>query len=109
MADESRTVDALRHRQRVLWVLAVCFYGVGDGVTTVAGLRATHAAEVGPLALHALSIGAVPGIALLKTGLLGVAFLAWTAVESPGRVAIPLSLAVVGVAVTCWNLLVLVG
>ncbi|MFB6106939.1 MAG: hypothetical protein ABEJ70_08200 [Halobacteriaceae archaeon] len=107
MADEPRTVAALRTRQRLLWVLAVCFYGVGDGVTTVAGLRATHAAEAGPVALHVLSIGTVPGIALLKVGLLGVAFVAWAAVESAGRVAIPLSLAVVGVAVTCWNLLVL--
>lgn len=102
-------LGGVRERQTLLWGAAVLFYGVGDAVTTVAGLRADAAAEAGPLALFALAGGGVAGFLLAKLLFIGVCFALWRAVRTPGRVAVPLALAVAGVLVTAWNLTVLAG
>jgi hypothetical protein len=93
--------------QFALWVVAFLFYGLGDAVTTLLGLRGDGASEAGPVALYALEHGGTPGFLAVKFAFIGVCFLAWYLVDTPGRVAIPLALAVVGVAVTAWNLVVL--
>jgi hypothetical protein len=100
-------IDSLRRRQRELWVAAVLLYGVGDGVTTAIGTEAADVAEAGPVAAAFLEGAGVDGIVLLKVVLFGVSFAVWWAITTPGRVAVPLSLAVVGAVVTAWNLHVL--
>ena len=99
----------VRERQTLLWGAAVLFYGVGDAVTTIAGLRADSAAEAGPLALSALAGGGVAGFLLMKLLFIGVCFALWTAARTPGRVAVPLALVVAGLLVTAWNVTVLLG
>jgi hypothetical protein len=94
-------------RQPALWVAAVLFYGVGDSLTTAVGLRDGSAAEAGPVAAHAIGYAGVEGLVALKVGLFAVCFGVWYAVRTPGRVAIPLALAVTGVLVTAWNAFVL--
>lgn len=95
--------------QSALWAVAVLFYGLGDGVTTLLGLQGDGASEAGPVALYAIEYGGVPGFLAVKFSFIGVCFGVWYLVDTPGRVAIPLALAVVGVAVTAWNLFVLVS
>jgi len=100
-------LGTLRDRQRGLWILALLLYGVGDGVTTAWGARTADVAEVGPVAGAFLEGAGVDGIVLLKLALFALTFSVWWLVDTPGRVAVPLSLAVVGGVVTLWNLHVL--
>jgi hypothetical protein len=93
--------------QPTLWVVAVVLYGAGDTVTTLVGLQSDGATEGGPVALYALGQGGIPGFVLLKVGFIGACFLVWWVVQTPGRVAIPLALVVVGAVVTGWNLVVI--
>lgn len=100
-------LEPLRRRQRALWVAAVALYGVGDTVTTVGGLQAGGVVEAGPVAASFVAASGVPGLLALKGLFFAGTFALWSAVDSEGRVAIPLALAVVGAFVTCWNLAVL--
>jgi hypothetical protein len=96
-----------RTRQPTLWLLAVLLYGVGDAATTYVGLRDGTAAEAGPIAVHVIGQGGIAGLLLLKVVLFAGSFGIWYLVRTPGRVAIPLALAVTGALVTGWNALVL--
>ena len=107
MSSNTGFLAAAIDNQSMLWVLAVVLYGVGDTVTTLVGLNSAGVTEGGPVALYALGQGGVPGFLLLKVGFIGVCFLVWWAVRTPGRVAIPLALVAVGAVVTTWNLVVI--
>lgn len=109
MSGSSGLVASVVDNQPLLWVLAVLFYGLGDGVTTLLGLQGNGASEAGPVALYAMEYGGIPGFLAVKCFFVGACFLVWYLVDTPGRVAIPLALAVVGVAVTVWNLFVLLS
>lgn len=99
--------ESLERHSRLLWWLGIGFYGVGDTLTTVAGLWAGRGVEAGPVVGTAMQQFGLPGLFLVKVAALAGFYLAWRVVRSPGRVGIPLALAVVGVAVTGWNGVVL--
>jgi hypothetical protein len=82
-------------------------YGIGDSVTTVLGLQSEDIAEGGPVATAAIEQAGVGGFLLFKAVFLAACFAAWYLLRTPGRVAIPLALALVGGVVTVWNALVL--
>jgi hypothetical protein len=107
VANSSNVVGWSVENQSLLWVIAVLFYGVGDAVTTVIGVRMGNIEEVGSVALAAMELGGVLAFLGVKTAFIGACLLAWYLVVTPGRVAIPLALAVVGIGVTGWNLLML--
>lgn len=109
MSGDSGLVATAIDNQPLLWVFAVVLYGIGDTITTLVGLHSDGATEGGPVALYVLGQGGIPGFLLLKTGFIGVCFLVWWLVRTPGRVAIPLALVVVGAVVTCWNLVVVLS
>ncbi|MXR52140.1 hypothetical protein GRX03_11080 [Halovenus sp. WSH3] len=109
MSGNTGVVAAAIDNQPALWVLAVVLYGIGDTVTTLLGLHSEGVTEGGPVALFVFGQGGVPGFLLLKIGFVGTCFLVWYLVRTPGRVAIPLALAVVGAVVTCWNLFVILS
>ncbi|MFB6304278.1 MAG: DUF5658 family protein [Haloferacaceae archaeon] len=98
-----------RDRQSLLWAAAVLCYGVGDGATTYVGLRRETVVEAGPVALRALEHAGFGGVVLVKVVLFLAAFALWRVARTPGRVAIPLGLAVTGALVTAWNAAVLVA
>lgn len=100
-------VEGLAARERILWVAAVALYGIGDTVTTAVGLRTAGAREVGPVAGPALEAAGIVGLVGLKGGFVGACAGLWWAANTPGRVAIPLALAVAGGGVTLWNLAML--
>lgn len=109
MSGDSGLVATAIDNQPLLWVFAVVLYGIGDTITTLVGLHSDGATEGGPVALYVLGQGGIPGFLLLKTGFISVCFLVWWLVRTPGRVAIPLALVVVGAVVTCWNLVVVLS
>lgn len=97
----------LGERATGLWLAAVLLYGVGDTVATLYGLSTPNVAEGGPVAGPALSAFGAPGLVGLKIAVLGGFYLVWRAVRTPGRVALPLALALTGAVVTAWNLVVI--
>lgn len=99
---------ALEH-QRLLWALAVLFYGIGDTVTTTIGLLwVDDAAEIGPIALVAIETAGMSGLLVLKVVFFAACFGLFYLLPSPTRVAIPLALTVMGIMVTAWNTIVII-
>jgi len=93
--------------ERALWATAILFFGFGDTITTVAGIRVSGAMELSPL-LSAFREPAVYGaLILLKFVVFGVCYALWVVTPRPHRLGAPLGLAGLGVAVTCWNTIVL--
>lgn len=100
-------VRRLDDRDTQLWVAAVLLYGVGDTAATLWGLSTPNVAEGGPIAGPILAAFGPPGLLGLKLVVFGAFYLVWRFVRTPGRVALPLALAVTGVVVTGWNLLLI--
>jgi hypothetical protein len=90
-----------------LWVAAVLLYGVGDTGATLWGLSTSGVAEGGPIAGPLLHAYGPLGLVGLKVVVFGGFYLVWRFVRTPGKVAVPLALAVAGGAVTAWNLVVI--
>jgi len=103
----SDTVWWVHERERQLWLLAVLSYGVGDGITTAVGVGFEATSEAGVVVEGILAGFGVPGFLAFKLAMLGLFYGAWRLLASPGRAAIPFSLAVVGVSVTVWNCMVI--
>ena len=91
------------------WVLAVAFYGVGDLLTTLVGLYGGRAAEAGLVASVLVEGHGPVAVLPLKLGSLLLFYLLWRAVPRPHSVGVPLGLAALGVLLTAWNALVLLG
>lgn len=92
-----------------VWIVAVLFYGVGDTLTTLVGLQIGGVAEIGPIAGPAMAAYGAAGLVGIKVCIFGAIGILWHLLETPGRLALPLGLAVVGVAVTTWNVAVIVS
>lgn len=107
----SDAVHVLDERARLLWVLGVAWYGVGDAATTLYGLtRTTHSiAEAGPVAGVAFSAYGAAGIVSLKLAVFVLAAVAWRLAPRPQAVGVPLGLAAFGVLVTAWNAFVILS
>ena len=100
-------VDRLARHERGFWLAAVVWYGVGDTLTTLVGLSYTDAAEIGPIAGPAIDAHGGAGLLAVKLVLFAAAALAWSRIDRPTRVAIPVAITVVGTAVTVWNAVVI--
>lgn len=100
-------IDLLASRERGLWILAVLGYGVGDLGTTLIGLTTGRGAEAGPVAAELVGGFGLLALLVLKLATFGTFYLSWRLVGPPVRVAVPLAVAIVGVLVTAWNVVVL--
>jgi hypothetical protein len=100
-------VGVLRDPRLWLWVIGLLCFGVGDVVTTSAGLRAEHVVEIGPLVRPAVERYHVTGLVALKLATFGLCYLLYRLLPSPGNTGVPLGLATFGTVVVCWNLFVL--
>lgn len=99
----------LADHERALWVAAVLLYGVGDTVTTFWGLSTGGVAEAGPIAGPAMEVYGRFALLPVKAVVFGGFYLVWRSVQTSGRVAVPLALAVVGGIVSVWNLFVILS
>ena len=100
-------IDLLASRERDLWLLAVLGYGIGDLGTTLVGLSTGRGAEAGPVAAELVAGFGLLGLFVLKLATFGTFYLSWRLVSPTIRVAVPLAVAIVGLLVTGWNVLVL--
>lgn len=99
----------LAERETVVWLSAVVLYGVGDTVTTYAGLTVGGIAEAGPIAAPLMAAHGQVALLAIKAATFALFYLAWRHLRTPGRVAVPFALATVGGVVTLWNLVVIAG
>jgi len=90
-----------------LWVVAVCFFGVGDVATTAVGLGLPGVTEASPHVREFVYRHGLPGMVSLKFAALSIAFVVWRTAPRPYAVGVPLGLAAMGVALTAWNLFIL--
>lgn len=102
-ADGPSASEILAGNERALWIVAIAFFGVGDLVTTVVGLRLQQIAEVGPYVDVVIQAHGVPAMVGLKLLVFVLCWSLWRLVPPPHRVGVPLGLAVLGVLVTLWN------
>lgn len=105
-AEASNVVRRLRLAQPWLWVTAVVAFGIGDVVTTTVGLSMVGVHEAGPLTSVLIDRHGLFGMIAVKTAVLGVFYACWTVLPEQKRVGIPLGLALLGLGVVWWNLLV---
>lgn len=101
------SIDLLVGLTPWLWVTSLVFFGLGDLLTTVVGLQTRMVVEVSPLVAEAVSVHGLGVLPSLKLAAFGLCFLLWKVVPRPHNVGVPLALAVIGVGVTLWNLVVL--
>lgn len=104
---EDAAAASLERSTGMLWVAAVLSYGIGDTATTLFGLGRDGVAEAGPIAGAVVGQIGPGGLLLVKLGSFAAFYAAWRVMSPPRRLGVPLALAVVGVVVTAWNLLVL--
>ena len=104
---EERLVRAITRHSSLLWVFAILTFGVGDVVTTAAGLS-LGAVESHPLSEIVLTAAGIPGMIAWKALTLA-AFVGFAAaVPRQWRVGVPIGVVLWGAVVTTWNLLVVV-
>lgn len=100
-------VEVSMSRERLFWVMAICFFGAADLATTTIGISLGQVAEAGPVQsplLEQFGILSVPG---LKAAVFAVFYGLWRLIPDPHSFGVPLALTVTGVAVTLWNSTVL--
>jgi hypothetical protein len=107
MPDTAGWVEELRNQPIRMWGLAILLYGGGDTLTSVVGFRTNAVSEVGLLARIAHETAGIGGFLLLKIGFCGLCIVTWYVLDTPGRVALPLALIVIGTGVNIWNLAML--
>lgn len=100
---DASLVHRLAEHERWFWIAAIAWYGLGDTATTLGGLRYADVAEVGPVAGPAMEAVGGGALIAIKLVLFAVAALVAARIGRPTRVAIPVALTIVGVAVTVWN------
>ena len=90
-----------------LWWVTLLFFCVGDVVTTHVGLSMHGVVEAGPLVAPVLREYGLAAMVVLKAVTVGVFYGVAQAIPEPHAVGVPLGLAIVGVLVTAWNLVVI--
>lgn len=103
---ETEPVPIVGGADRRIWIAAIVLYGVGDTVTTFWGLSAGGIAEAGPIAGPFIEAYGRPALLGIKAVVFPSFYVLWRGLRTPGRVAVPLALALVGGVVTAWNLLI---
>lgn len=94
---------------RIIWIVAVATFVFGDSLTTWYGIERVGLIEYNPAAKSILGQGYLYMVAV-KLGITIGAYVAYKIVWKSVRIGIPLGLAALGVAVTAWNIgLIVVG
>jgi hypothetical protein len=106
---DEHAVPVVGGNDRWVWIAALLLYGVGDTVTTLWGLSTGGVAEAGPVARPLIEAYGHSALVGIKAVVFPAFYAVWRLLRTPGRVAVPFALAVVGAVVTGWNLLVIAG
>ena len=105
--NDDHAIPVVGGNDRLVWIAAIVLYGVGDTVTTLWGLSTIGVAEGGPIAGPVIDAYGRYALLSIKAVVFPAFYLVWRALRTPGRVAVPFALALVGAVVTGWNLVVI--
>lgn len=105
---QSRVVERLARRTEAkLWGVTLLFFCVGDVVTTGIGLSMDGIVEAGPVVAPVLREYGLVAMLGLKAATVGLFYGLARLLPEPHSLGVPLGLALLGVFVTGWNLVVL--
>ena len=90
-----------------LWWTTFLFFCVGDVLTTHVGLSMYGVVEAGPLVAPVLREHGLVAMVALKGVTVGLFYVVAQVIPEPHAVGVPLGLAIIGVLVTAWNLIVI--
>lgn len=90
-----------------VWLLAIVTFGLGDILTTIAGLHMSIIVEASPVAAQIIGANGLGFIYVVKLSTFVIFYLLWKFSPDPHRIGIPLGLSLLGVVVTTWNLSVI--
>ncbi|MEF8841822.1 MAG: hypothetical protein V5A62_09390 [Haloarculaceae archaeon] len=93
--------------RRGIWAVAFLFFCVGDVVTTHVGLSIHGVIEAGPVVAPVLREYGLAAMFGLKGATLALFYGLYRVVPDPQSIGVPFGLALVGVFVTGWNLVVI--
>lgn len=99
--------DRIEEVRTKLWGAVFVFFCVGDLATTHVGLSIPGIVEAGPVVAPLLREHGLVAMIGLKGATVGVAYGVARVAPHPQALGVPLGLALVGVCVTAWNLVVL--
>ena len=105
--NDKHAIPIIGGSDRQMWIAAVVLYGIGDTVTTFWGLSTGGVAEAGPIAGPVIDSYGRYALLAIKALVFPTFYLFWRMLRTPGRIAVPFALALVGGIVTMWNLLVI--
>ncbi|MFW5937465.1 MAG: hypothetical protein ACOCSN_00855 [Halanaeroarchaeum sp.] len=91
---------------RWAWLFVVVFFVGGDLVTTGLGLQVHGVVEQNPMLAPILAEHGLAAMVVLKGLVVGGGYVFYRSVPHPHGLGVPIGFAVVGVAVTGWNLFV---
>lgn len=91
------------------WAQALLWFGIGDLATSIVGIQTSLARESVPFV--ATLIGEYGLVAVIPVKVLGfaIAITGWKLTPEPYAIAIPISLAIVGLSLTGWNAYVILS
>lgn len=106
-SEEQDAISTLLATEPYLWLTALLFFGIGDLATTTIGLRFEHVVEVGPLVAPIIEQDGLPAMVALKTLAFSACTTIWLHTPRPYNLGVSLGLAIFGLLITIWNLLIL--
>lgn len=89
------------------WKYAAATFGLGDVITTAAGLQHPEVVEAHPLSKMVLGEYGPLGMVAVKAGALGLGYLAYKNIDRERRIGIPIGLGILGSYIVVNNLNVL--
>ena len=92
-----------------LWLLTLLFFCVGDLTTTQVGISLPNVVEAGPVVGPVLREYGLAAMLGLKGATVALCYGLYRAVPEPQSIGVPLGMAVLGVVVTGWNLVVILS
>lgn len=96
-------------RDKIAWSGAALTFGIGDLATTYVGLQIDGVYEMSPTANIILQSGGYTNLIIAKSFTLIILIAVYKAVDEDWMVAVPITLILVGVFITLWNLHIIIN
>lgn len=98
--------DSLGERDAELWIASVLLFGLGDLVTTGAGIAITGVSESNHLVASLIGAHGFESFVVAKVFAILAFYGLSMVIPRPHSVGVPMALSVLGLAVTSWNAVV---
>lgn len=94
---------SITDNEQLFWISAILFYGFGDIVTTLVGLRLPGITEGGPFVTVIVDQHGPGFIYVVKVTTITLFYFLWRVTPRSYRVGVPIGVSIVGISTTIWN------